>query len=165
LDFVAGLCDAQWMNGSQHLTACPDPNADRSGGYATAIAPAQEGLPAGTPVILAFAGTTSAALFLKYPAYTVQAGDHFRAALDCQVNAQCDVEFALEYYDAGGAYHSPFLQWEYKVGDPPIKVDADLSLLVGQRVNLVLALRPQNNTSALDDGGLWIAPAIVHPAP
>ncbi len=65
LDFVALLCDAQWMNGAQHLTACPPANADLSGGYAKVIDPASEGLPANTPVILTYAGTYSAALFLK----------------------------------------------------------------------------------------------------
>ncbi len=153
------------MNGAQHLTACPDVNADRSGGYATVIDPVSEGLPANTPVLLTFAGTISAALFLRYPTFTVHAGDHFRAMLRCQTNSQCDVHFALEYYDAQGKYHSPFLQWDYKVGDAVINADADLSSLVGQSVDFVLALRPENGTLAQDDGALWIAPQIYRPKP
>ena len=167
LDFVALLCDAQWMNGAQHLTACPPANADRSGGYAAAIDPTTEGLPANTPVILAFPGTYSAAIFLRYPTFKVHAGDRFRATLRCSgpANSLCDVQFALEYYDAKGKYHSPFMQWNYNPSMPDIHLDEDLSSLAGQSVDFVLALRPENNTSAPQDGALWIAPVIYRQNP
>jgi hypothetical protein len=167
LDFVALLCDAQWMNGAQHLTACPPANADLSGGYAKVIDPASEGLPANTPVILTYAGTYSAALFLRYPTFKVHAGDRFRSTLRCSgpLNPQCNVQFALEYYDAQGKYHSPFMQWDYNPSMPDINADANLSSLVGQSVDFVLALRPENGSSAQDDGALWIAPHIYRPNP
>ena len=155
------------MNGAQHLTACPPANADRSGGYAVVIDPATEGLPANTPVILTYAGTYSAAIFLRYRTFKVHAGDHFRTTLRCSgpLNPQCDVQFALEYYDAQGKYHGPFMQWDYNPSMPDIHVDADLSSLVGQSVDFVLALRPENGSSAQDDGALWIAPHIYRPNP
>ncbi len=167
LDFVALLCDAQWMNGAQHLTACPPNGADLSGGYAKVIDPTSEGLPANTPVILTYVGSTSAALFLRYPTLTVHAGDRFRATLRCSgpLNPNCDVQFALEYYDAQGKYHSPFMQWNYNPSMPDIHVDEDLSMLAGQSVDFVLALRPENGSSAQDDGGVWIAPVIYRPNP
>ena len=167
LDFVALMCDAQWMNGVQHLTACPPANADHSGGYAVVIDPASQGLPANTPVILMFAGTDSPALFLRYPSFKVHTGDHFRSTLRCSgpLNPQCDVQFALEYYDAQEKYHSQFMQWDYNPSMPDIQVDADLTSLSGQSVDFVLALRPENGTSAQDDGALWIAPVIYRPSP
>ena len=167
LDFVALLCDAQWMNGAQHLTACPPANADHSGGYAVVIDPATEGLPANTPVILTYAGTYSAALFLRYPTFKVHVGDHFRTTLRCSgpLNPQCNVQFALEYYDVQGKYHSPFMLWDYNPSMPDIHLDEDLSSLVGQNVDFVLALRPENGSSAQDDGALWIAPVIYRPNP
>src|ERR1051325_6201771 len=43
LDFVALLCNADWMNGGAHLTPCPNPSADLSGGFATTFhAPTKE---------------------------------------------------------------------------------------------------------------------------
>jgi hypothetical protein len=167
LDFVALLCDAKWMNGSQHLTACPPANADRSGGYAQVIDPASEGLPTNTPAILAYPGKYSAAIFLRYPTIKVHAGDRFRSTLRCSgpLNPNCDVQFALEYYDAQGKYHSPFMQWDYNPSMPDINVDADLSSLTGQSVDFVLALRPEHGSSAQDDGALWIAPVIYRPNP
>lgn len=165
LDFVALLCNAHWMNGTQHLAACPPANADHSGGYAEAIDPLSEGEPAGTAMLLTIPGWRgSAALFLRYPSFTVHAGDRFRATLRCQINVSCDVEYALEYYDANGKYHSPFLSWAYQAGDTPINVDADLSMLSGQTVDFVLTLRAQNGTPQ-QDYSLWIAPHIYRPNP
>lgn len=165
LDFVALLCDAQWMNGGQHLAACPAANVDHSGGYAVAVDPLSEGLPAGTPTLLTVpAWNGFAALFLRYPSFKVHAGDRFRATLRCQVNVPCDVQYALEYYDTLGKYHSPFLQWNYRAGDPPINVDTDLSALAGQTVDFVLTLRPQNDNPR-EDYSLWIAPHIYRPNP
>jgi hypothetical protein len=165
LDFVAQLCNAQWMNGGQHLKACPNPTSDHTGGYAVVIDPVSESLAANTPVILTTPAQNGfAALFLRYPSFMVKTGDHFRATLRCQSYAACDVEYALEYYDANGNYHSPFLSWKYKAGDPAITVDADLSSLAGQTIEFVLTLRP-NNDPPQQDNSLWIAPQIYRSTP
>ena len=164
-DFVALLCDAQWMNGGQHLTPCPSVNADHSGGYAVAIDPTSEGLPEGTPVLLTIpAWNGYAALFLRYPSLTIHTGDRFRAMLGCQTGSACDVIYALEYFDAQGKYHPLFLSWKYNAGEPALSVDADISTLAGQTVDLVLAIQPQNDTP-LQDKCLWIAPYIYRFTP
>jgi hypothetical protein len=161
LDFVALVCDAQWMNGGQHLVACPDVNADHSGGYAVPLDPTSEDLPAGTPVLLTIPATNGyAALFLRYPSITIHPGDRFRATLRCKsTETACDVNFGLDYYDANGKYHSPLVMWPYAAGAAPFEVDYDLSSLAGQNVDIVLALRPNNDTPQ-QDIGLWIAPYI-----
>jgi hypothetical protein len=165
LDFIALLCDAKWMNGGQHLTACPAANEAHSGGYAVALDPASEGLPADTPVLLTIPATNGyAALFLKYPGFTVHEGDRFRAILHCQSNYPCDVQYALEYFDMNGKYSGPFLSWNYRAGDPEITVDADLSSLAGKTIQFVLTLRPQNDPPD-NDQSLWIAPYVFRPLP
>ena len=166
LDFVALLCDAQWMNGSQHLAACPPNGADLSGGYAIKVDPTTEGLPAGTPVFLTIAGIRSDAFFLRYPTFNVHNGDRFRATLRCQnASPSCDVDFRLEYYDANGKYHSPFADWHYVAGQPPINEDYDLSSLAGQKVDFVLGIQSNGSGSPQDNGALWIAPVIYRPNP
>jgi len=166
LDFVALLCDAQWMNGYEHLVACPPSNADLSGGSAKLIDPTSEGLPANTPVMLTVVGTTSNAVFLRYPTFSVHPGDRFRATLRCQsASTTCDIDFRLEYYDANGKYHSPFVQWSYGAGQPPINVDYDLSSLAGQKVDFVLGIQSNGSGSPQENGGLWIAPVIYRPNP
>jgi hypothetical protein len=52
--------------------------------------------------------------------------------------------------------------WDYKTGQAPITADFDLSALAGQNVDIVLALRP-NNDKPQDDTSLWIAPHIFRP--
>jgi hypothetical protein len=166
LDFVSLLCNAQWMNGGHNLTACPGANEDHSGGFASPVDPTAEGLglPPGTPVLLAIPSWNGFnSLFLRYPSFIVGPSDRFRTTLDCRMTVPCDVQFALEYYDAPGRYHS-FLAWDYKSGDAPIKVDADLSSLAGQTVDFVLTLRLFHEIdSPQQDNGLWIAPHIYRP--
>ena len=161
-DFAAEVCNAKWMNGGQELKACPDPNADHSAGYASLIDPTSVGLAANTSVMLTFpAWNGFGALFLRYPALTVRAGDHFRAMFGCQT--ACHVSFALEYYDSAGKYHSSLVSWEYVGGEPQINAEYDLSELAGQTLEFVLALRPVGDTPPQEDAALWIAPRIVQP--
>ena len=165
LDFVASLCDAQWMNGGQHLVPCPDVNADHSGGYAVPLDPTSEGLPAGTPVLLTIPATNGyGGLFLRYPPITIHAGDRFNTTLRCKSKAPCVVEYALEYFDSQGKYSGSFLSWNYRHGDPEVVVDSDLSKLAGQTVEFVLTLRPLYDAPQLDQS-LWIAPYIYRPVP
>ena len=154
------------MNGGQKFASCPDANSDHSAGYAVLIDLATQGLPANTPVLLTIpAWNGYAALFLRYPALKIQAGDRFRATIQCQTNSTaCDVSFGLDYYDSNGKYHSPLAMWNQNSGMAPTNVDYDLSALVGQNVDIVLALRPNNDTPQ-QDVGLWIAPQIFRPAP
>ena len=164
LDFIALLCNAQWLNGGQHLTPCPSSGSDNSGGYAAVIDPLSEGLPAGTPLLLTIpAWNGYSSLFLRYPSFTVRAGDRFRTTLQCRTNIPCDIEFALEYIDSYGVYHS-LKTWDYKTGDAPILVDDDLSRLSDQTVEFALVLRLFHTLDTpQQDNGLWIAPHIYRP--
>jgi len=166
LDFVAQLCNAQWLNGGQHLKACLDVNKnDVSGGYASVLDPATGGLPAGTPVLLTIpAWNGFSSLFLRYPPFKVQAGDRFQTTLRCANTNPCDVEFALEYYDSKNHYHD-FMRWDYKLGDPEVHVDTDLTSLAGQTVDFTLVLRLFHDLhDSQQDNGIWIAPRIFRPA-
>jgi hypothetical protein len=163
MDFAALLCNADWMNGNQHLTPCPSVSADRSGGYAAIYKPVPETFPANTPIVLMV--PNAGALFLRYPSYKVGLGDRFRTTLLCATSAPCDVEFVLQYYDTGGRYYE-FQKWDYKTGDPPIEVDADLSTLAGQNLAFTLVIRLFHaNISPQHDNGLWVAPHIYRPNP
>ncbi|MHB8778039.1 MAG: hypothetical protein ACYC6R_09795 [Anaerolineales bacterium] len=84
LDFISLLCNTEWMNGAQHLTTCPDANADHSGGFATPIDPIPEGLPANTPVMLTIPPGTamehySFVIPLSPSAQTTAFAPHFNA--------------------------------------------------------------------------------------
>lgn len=164
LDFVALMCNAQWMNGVQYLP-CPPTEASRPGGYPSMMDPVSQGLPANTPILLTVPAQNGASsIFGRYPSFTVRAGDHFRSTLRCVTAAPCNIEFALEYYDSQGKYHSNFASWVYIGGTPPIPVDLDLSPLTGQKVDFTLAVRPQDSAPQ-DDLALWVAPHIFRLTP
>lgn len=165
-DFASQLCSAQWMNGGQSLTACPAENADHSGGVAELTDPVSKGLPAGTlalRTIPAWNGYSS--LFLRYPPMTINADDHFQATLLCDASIlPCDVQFALEYYDSNGKFHSPFMAWNITNNDAPLYVDVRLNELAGQKVDLVLTLRVFHALNTPEqDNGIWGAPRIFRP--
>ena len=164
LDFAAQLCNAKWMNGGQKFEACPGSGGDPTKGYGALTDSASEGLPAGSTILLTVPATNGfAAFFLRYPALKIETGDHFRATILCQTfSTNCDVSFGLDYYDAHGKYHSPLAMWNQTSGMTPTVIDLDLSALAGQNVDLVLALRP-NNDSPQFDTGLWAAPQVFRP--
>ena len=161
MDFIALLCNAKWSNGAQHLSACPPSNVDRSSGYAMGVDPLAVGLPAGTAALLTVpAWNGNSSLFLRYPSYNVHAGDRFRTSVLCRVALPCDVQFALEYYDAHGKYQ-PLFAWNQVSGQAPTVIDADLSILANQNVELVLVLRLFHALyTDQQDNGIWIAPHI-----
>ena len=162
LDFSALLCNAAWMNGAQHLTACPGADADQSGGYATLLDPLSEGLPASIPVLLMIPNAN--ALFLRYPSYTVGANDRFRATLRCRSYSPCDLQFALEYFDSNEKYHGSFMSWDYNSGMDAIQADTSLNALTGQTVDFMLVVRLFHQiASPQEDNGIWIAPYIYRP--
>ncbi len=164
LDFAILMCNARWMNGVQYVP-CPATENSRPAGYASLMDPTTQGLPPNTPVLLTVPAQNGASsIFGRYPTYQVQPGDRFQATLRCVTDQPCNVEFALEYYDAQGKYHDHFGAWRYVGGTSPIPADLDLSPLAGQQVNFTLAVRPLGS-STQNDLALWIAPRIYQPQP
>lgn len=162
LDFAALLCSADWMNGAAHLTPCPQPGADPSGGYAVISYMDPQAEPE-TPILLMV--PNAGALFLRYPLFKMSADDRFRTTLRCGDSASCDVEFALDYFDELNEFHE-LTYWSHKTGEPPIEVDFPLGALAGQSVSFVLTLRLYHEAQGSEyDNGLWGAPHIYRPAP
>ncbi len=160
-DFVTEVCSAEWTTNATSRP-CPGNLEDAEGGY---ITPADHTVIEGmvsveAPLLIGLPGNGYPAglgLFGKYPPFTVYPGDTFRAVIACQGDADCDLEFALEYFDAQGDYHGSAYRWYHKAGDGPQQIEADLDALAGQTVELMLVLR-----SKVLDGqwGVWIQPYI-----
>ncbi len=170
-DFTADYCGAAWSTNASYLP-CPINLDEMEGAYIevndhtvlegmiSVEAPLLIGLPGGGyPIGLG--------LFGKYPPFTVYPGDTFHAAIACQGDADCDLDFSLEYYPPG-ATRTISWEWEHKAGDGPQEVSADLSSLAGQTVEFFLVLRPQENYE--NQWAVWIQPYIkrdpaAEPAP
>ena len=105
-------------------------------------------------------------IFGHYPSFTVQAGDQFRTVLGCMHTGQpCNVDFALEYFDASGNYHqmdfgsTPWAFGDLSTSDTPyLVIEEDLTPLAGQTVEFTLVVRDQGGESS--DLAIWAAPYI-----
>ncbi len=86
-------------------------------------------------------------LFGKYPLFTVYPGDTFYTTIACQGDADCNLEFALEYYDQWGNYQPTSWKWDHLAGDGPQELAVDLSSLAGQSVEFSLVLRQEDQMS------------------
>lgn len=162
LDFVARACEAQWSTNAGYIS-CP---SDLTNAGAPAIMPADFTLAenvysVSAPVLVGHLGAgypEGLGLFGRYPAMRVFAGDTFRAVVGCQGDSPCNVQFALEYYDAAGNYFPTEWEWSHLRGEGLEEVVADLTPLAGQTVAFVLAARAQGNV--VDNWVLWIQPRI-----
>jgi len=168
LDFVALVCNARWANGAINLP-CPGDPDDLAEGYIMPAdqAVAEGAIPVAAPVLIGLpglGGEHGAGLFGIYPPLAIQPGDTFHAILACQEGAACDVEFGLVFIDAEGNYrHDMGWSWRHRFGGGPVPVQADLSPLAGQTVELALVVQDQGSPE--DDWVLWIYPYVARAAP
>ena len=164
LDFVALVCNARWTNGAFDLP-CPGNRDNIAEGYisSTDNAVAEGMIPVAAPVLIALpglGGEHGAGLFGHYPPLTIQSNDTFHAILACQENADCNVVFALNYFDTQGNYHHDTgWSWQHRFGDGPVPVQVDLSALAGQTVELTLVVLDQGTPQ--NDWVLWIYPYVA----
>ena len=161
-DFVAEVCSAEWSTNASHMP-CPGHLEETDGGYieATDHTVLEGMVSVEAPLLIGLPGNGYPAglgLFGKYPPLTVFPGDLFKAVIACQGEADCDLEFSLEYFDAQGTYHGSAFRWFYKVGQGPLEITADLNALAGQSVEFLLVLRAQEELE--NQWAVWIQPHI-----
>jgi hypothetical protein len=158
-DFVSNYCAASWENNNNPLP-CPGVEGTDSGFVLQLNSPKLEnGVKTDDPTLLTVPKNSNNGLIMgTYPAFSVQAGDRFRALLSCKFNSnRCDVTFRLDYKIGGqtrtlAAWHEVY-EGQYST------VDLDLSALDGQTVKFILVVTA--NGSARDDEVLWVAPRII----
>lgn len=164
-DFTAHLCEAKWVNSvyPQPLP-CPGDLNNVGKGYIGLLSGSDQGLDANFPMIQTFPAYDGAGgLFGRYPKFTVSANDVFYTSFTCRSDHQnCEIEFALGYYDANGKYHEDFPVNYYRFGvEPPINYIQPLSSLNGQTVEFVLVVRAMFKSDPTAAWGLWISPRIL----
>jgi len=163
LDFVADICSANWSSNAYQLP-CPGHLDDTDGGYIEAADHTiLEGMVSvEAPLLIGLPGKgypAGVGLFGRYPPFTVYPGDMFHTTIACQGDADCDLEFSLEYYDAQGTYHGSAFRFYHQFGEGPVVITADLNSLAGQTVDFLLTLRAQEELA--DQWGVWIQPYIA----
>jgi len=99
-----------------------------------------------------------------YPAYTVVAGEHFKAkigflALSDGTCGSGNVKFQLNYKEAGVL--KPLGEWTDTCDGVLKDVDVDLSSIAGKNVQFALAVLA--NGPATQDWAVWVSPRIESP--
>lgn len=159
-DFVARACDAEWKSRTGNLP-CPGDEGDDDGYVLKLSKPRMEnGTTLNQPGLLTVPNHKANGYIQgKYPAFKVQAGDRFKANINCQYGAAtCNVLFRLEYRIGDGDIKI-LKEWHEVYEGKYYPVDLDLSSLAGKNVRFFLTISA--NDSKGKDEALWLAPRIV----
>ena len=167
LDFTALMCSASWTNNGEALPCPGDPGDSGSGSVSRIESPEiRAGYEVELPGLLTIpAHDGFQGIFGRYPAFTVQYGDEFRAYLTCAAGDECDLSFSLEYYDPQGNYHSmrqgfglDSLAEMAGESSPGVPIQLSLDSLAGLTVDFTLVVREHGELDG--DHAIWIAPYI-----
>jgi large repetitive protein len=162
-DFVTNYCSALWASGAGGL-ACPGVDGNVNGFVLKVDAPQLETGSVSPNPALVVNPQQVAGGFIKgyYPAYTVQAGDHFQSIINCAYGAtNCYVNFKLQYQINGGAVQT---LWSFNERYEGLyyPVNLDLSSLAGQSVNFILYVADvSGHGTPSGDRAAWVGPKIT----
>jgi hypothetical protein len=164
-EFATRYCDAAWVGNSTAIT-CPGTEGSSNGWMKVIMAaPVLEtGYIDNEPGLLmnppTTATTTDNIIYARYPAYTVQAGDHLATIIGCDRGAtSCNVKFEIMYQIGSGATVS-LGSWIEAYDNSINNIDISLSPLVGQSVNFILVVYSNGGSSG--DRALWLRPRILN---
>ncbi len=158
-DLASKYCDAEWRSAAGVL-ACPGSTGDNTGFVVRKDNPTlQDGVAlSGVALETHPQWTDDGVISGKYPPFTIESGDHFKAKIGCLTGGGgCNVEMQLNYRDGGGLHN--LAKWNMAYGDPPKDVDVDLSALNGQSIQIALAVTAKG--SAGQDWAIWYWPRIT----
>jgi hypothetical protein len=158
--FIDDMCAATWKNANGPLS-CPGTIGDAKGFVIKVDNPKFEnGANENEPALWMNPEAINDGLITgEFPALTISAGSHFKTFLACQVNAtHCDVTYSVTYKADGGP-ETLLRQWHKSYDQTWIKVDEDLSPLVGKSVVFIFYVK--SNGPSDQDQALWLLPRIV----
>ncbi len=158
-NFAETHCQAEWSNGVGALP-CPGIEGDPQGFAVKLNSPRLEnGSKENEPGLLTVPRDQRNGMISgEFPAFTVQAGDRFRALVNCQHNSpKCDVVFRLDYRSGGQV--RTLASWHEVHEGKYYPVDLDLSSLAGQTVKFILFVSANGGNN--QDNALWFNPHII----
>lgn len=166
-DFILNRCNAAWWNGQGESVNCAG-EAVLSPGYVLLDPmPVLENGSSDKPILWVHTDNRIEGILSgKYPAITIEEGNHFKAKVGCVGGyTKCNVTFKLLYQIGNNPYKS-LGSWQELYGGGITTIDVDLSHLKGEEVKFILRVVCSNNTPSAAQG-FWMTPRIVYvkPAP
>ena len=158
-EFTSNYCSANWGNNSAALP-CPGTQGDANGFVVKLNSPVMEnGATEDGPALLVSPQDKKNGIIKgQYPAFTVQAGDHFRTIIGCEYDSEkCNVVFRLDYKHNGevktlGTWYEIYEGLYYPI-------DLDLGSIAGKTVKFILVVGA--NGANNQDNAIWLNPHIT----
>jgi len=165
-DFTDNFCSATWTSTAGTLP-CPGSGNDfNNGSIRLSLSPKlQGGDQENEPALITIPSNGNGGFISgRYPTYKVHNGDYFNSIIGCLDNSpNCNVMFSLNYSDNGGPVINLFTHTQIFT-DSIYQLDVDLSSLAGHKIQLILEV-DNNNNSSNDDRAFWLAPKISRYTP
>jgi Ig-like domain from next to BRCA1 gene len=162
-DFVDDFCDARWITNVTNNLVCPSPAPDLVSGYVNeSTAPKLEnGQTDDEPALILLPNQGSGGYIAgRYPQIEIRQGYRFRTIVGCQYNSfDCNVTFQLNYILDGAGEVRTLESWNQVYDGEFEKIDLDLSILAGHRVEFLLTVL--NNGDSDEDWAQWLLPRIM----
>ena len=157
-DFIINYCAAEWENKSDELD-CPGDEGDEEGFVVRVDDPALENRIENEPALWTQPEAIEDGLIQgTFPAYTVNAGDHFQATVGCLAGYErCQVMFQLKYQIGDGEVQT-LGSWDESYDDETTDIDLDLSSLADQKVKFILIVKADGPSR--EDAAFWLVPQI-----
>jgi hypothetical protein len=161
-DFAEDYCQAEWRSSVEASLPCPgDPTDNENGFVLYSDNPIREdgSVENEAGLITNPDNTDFGFIYGLYPNFTIRKGDLFKSVIGCSFDSQgCNLTFELRYQITGDAMRT-IKTWREIYDGTYHSVVADLSDLNGLTVKLILFV--ENNGTAVNNRGLWIAPRIM----
>ncbi len=157
--FIDNMCAAQWSSGAGNLP-CPGTTNASKGFVIRQDAPKlQNGTTDNEPALWTNPQSTANGFIAgKYPAVTVNSGQHFKAVVGCLLNAKnCNVKFTL-VANADGGTDQILQEWSLNYSSPITYADVDLSSLAGELVVFTLKVTVISGPNQAQ--AYWLKPRI-----
>ncbi|MCZ2128029.1 MAG: hypothetical protein LC099_09695 [Anaerolineales bacterium] len=158
-NFADSYCQANWSNASSALP-CPGTQGDGSGYVVRLKNPVMEnGATENERGLLTVPQDVRNGIIRgQFPDFKVQAGDRFRAIINCQYQAKnCNVIFRLNYFSDGQI--KTLASWAEIYEGKYYPADLDLSALAGKTVKFILVVDANGGNN--QDFAIWLDPHIV----
>ncbi|MCJ7695697.1 MAG: NBR1-Ig-like domain-containing protein [Anaerolineaceae bacterium] len=160
-NFADKVCDATWGSSALSPLPCPGDESSIANGYVVKkvnYLREDGGLENELGLATRPNNAADGVIFGLYPAFSVKAGDQFRAIVNCEYGSTgCNVTFRLKYQTSDGQFLA-LDSWHEIYEGKYREVSVDLTPLAGKNVRLVLYVK--NNNTAVDNKALWILPSI-----
>ena len=153
-DFIANACAASWSTGAGAI-ACPGTVANPQ---------LENGAVSSTPgLVINPQAVTGGYIQAVFPAYTVQAGDHFQTIVNCAYNyPSCYVNFRLKYQIGSGPVLT-FWSFNERYDGLFFHANINLSSLAGQTVNFILYIADvSGHGTPSGDKAEWVGTQITN---